>query len=224
MNDKTPFDFSTHGDWLAYVRDNVPAAGQAYALARGRTELFKSFYKVRKEIFPVEFTMDLERIEMLPDPERTARLEALNDRILVALSELLFKQALPKVAQTAPTPSTSPCERVQELLDHLALKNPHFQFWKAHREAHEVAVNSRVLDIDLQSELDSKSEADIAFTLAMRELDQLLLYFRDRNLSLPKYMFERSWFLHLLHEPERMLQTRALLNTLTAEIEACVSA
>jgi hypothetical protein len=80
------------------------------------------------------------------------------------------------------------------------------------------------MDIDLQPELDSKNEADIAFTLAMRELDQLLRYFRDRNLSLPKYMFERSWFLHLLHEPERMVQTRALLNTLTAEIEACASA
>ena len=224
MNSKTPSNFGTHDDWLAYVRDNVPATGQSYALARGRTELFMSFYKVRKKLFPVEFSMDMERIEALPDPERTAGLEALNDRILASLSELLFKQALPKVTQTAPIPSTSPCEHVQELLDHLAMKNPHFQFWKAHKEADEPALNATELDVDLQPELNSENEADIAFTLAMRELDQLLHYFRDRNLSLPKYMFERSWFLHLLHEPERMLQTRALLNTLTAEIEACASA
>lgn len=224
MNGKTPFDFSTHGDWLAYVREIVPAAQQPYALARGRMELFKSFYRVRKEIFPVVFTVDLEHIEALPDPDRTAGLEALNERILATLGELLFKQALPKVGQAAQTPSTSPCEHVQELLDHLAMKNPHFQFLKAHKEADEPAVNATELDIDLQPELDSENEADIAFTLAMRELDQLLRYFRDRNLSLPKYMFERSWFLHLLHEPERMVQTRALLNTLAAEIEACASA
>ncbi len=223
MNDKTPFDFSTHGDWMAYVRETVRAAEQSYALARGRMELFNSFYRVRKEIFPVVFTVDLERIEALPDPERTAGIEALNDRILRALSELLFKQALPKVSQAAPTSSTSQCERVQELLDHLAMKNPHFQFWKPHKEADEVAFSSTESDIDLQPELDLRNEADIAFTLAMRELDQLLRYFRDRNLSLPKYMFERSWFLHLLHEPERMLQTRALLNALTAEIKACAS-
>jgi hypothetical protein len=224
MNDKTPFDFSTHGDWLAYVRENVPAAGQSYALACGRTELFKSFYKVRKETFPVEFAMDLEHVETFRDPERTARLEALNDRILAALSELLFKQARPDVSRADPTPSASPRECVQELLDHLAMKNPHFPFWTAHKEADEAALNSTELDIDRQPELDSKNESDIAFTLAMRELEQLLRYFCDRNLSLPKYMFERSWFLHLLHEPERMLQTHALLNTLTAEIEACASA
>ncbi len=224
MNDKTPFDFSTHGDWLAYVRETVPAAEQSYALAHGRMELFKNFYKVRKEIFPVEFTVELEHIEAIPDPERTARLEAINDRILAALSELLFKQALPKAAQAAPSPSPSACGRVQELLDHLAMKNPHFPFWAANKEADEAALNSMELDIDLQRVLDSKNEADIAFTLAMTELYELLRYFRDRNLALPKYMFERSWFLHLLHEPERMLQTRALLNTLTAEIEACASA
>jgi hypothetical protein len=223
MNDKTPFDFSTHGDWLAYVRDNVPAAGQSYALARGRTELFKSFYKVRKENFHVEFTLDLERIEALPDPERTTRLEALNDRILAALSELLFKQALPKVCQAAPTPSTSPRERVQELLDHLAMKNPYFAFWIVHKEADGVALDGRMRETDLRLWLGSNSKDDVAFTLAMGELGELLLFFRDRNLSFPKYMFERSWFLHLLHEPERMLQTRVLLNTLTAEIEACAS-
>ena len=223
MNDKTPFDFSTHGDWLAYVRENVPAAEQPYALARGRMELFKSFYRVRKQSFPVVFAVDLEHIEALADPERTAGLETLNDRILAALSELLLKQALPKVGQAAPTPSTSPRERVQELLDHLAIKNPYFAFWIAHKEADGVGLDGRMRETDLRLWLGSNSEDDVAFALAMGELGELLLFFRDRNLSFPKYMFERSWFLHLLHEPERMLQTRALLNTLTAEIEACAS-
>ncbi len=224
MNDKTPFDFSTYGDWLAYVRENAPAAEQSYALARGRTELFKSFYKVRKEIFPVEFTMDMEHIEALPDPERTARLEGLNGQILAALIELLFNPSRPKVVRADQIPSAPPRERVQELLDHLAIKNPYLAFWVAHKEADGAVLDGRMCETDLRLWLDSNSKNDVAFTLAMGELGKLLLFFRDRNLSLPKYMFERSWFLHVLHEPERMLQTRALLNTLTAEIEACASA
>jgi hypothetical protein len=156
-------------------------------------------------------------------PERTASLEVLNDRILAALSQLLFNQALPEVAQADPTPSASLRERVQELLDHLVMKNPHFAFCIAHKEADGAALDGSIRETDLRLWLGSNSKDDVAFTLAMGELGELLLFFRDRNLSLPKYMFERSWFLHLLHEPERMLQTRALLNTLTAEIEACAS-
>ncbi len=58
----------------------------------------------------------------------------------------------------------------------------------------------------------------------MADLDKLLLYFRDRNLPLPRYFFERAWFLHYLRGPERMLQTRALLNTLATETGECTCA
>ena len=73
-------------------------------------------------------------------------------------------------------------------------------------------------------ELGPEDEDDIAFTKAMADLDKLLLYFRDRNVPLPRYFFERAWFLHYLRGPERMLQTRALLNTLATETGECTSA
>ena len=40
----------------------------------------------------------------------------------------------------------------------------------------------------------------------------------------PSLSFERIWFLHYLRGPERMLQTRAVLGMLTAELAACTSA
>ena len=76
----------------------------------------------------------------------------------------------------------------------------------------------------LCKELGQECEDDIAFTHAMVDLDKSLLYLLNRNLPLPKYFFKRCWFLHHLRGPERMLQTRALLNTLTEETEACASA
>jgi hypothetical protein len=58
----------------------------------------------------------------------------------------------------------------------------------------------------------------------MVELDKLLSLFHDGNRVLPGLIFERIWFLHSLRGPERMLQTRAVLGMLTAELAACISA
>jgi hypothetical protein len=57
----------------------------------------------------------------------------------------------------------------------------------------------------------------------MVELERLLVWFHDQDIPLPRFFFERAWFLHLLREPERMTQTRALLSTLIAEIPPCMS-
>jgi len=186
MNNKTPSDFSDHGEWLIYVRQNIPCDRQAYALARGRTELFKNFYRVRKLAFPTKFTQELGRIQVLPEPGRTSNLESLNRQIFASLTELLFNQAQPKMVE-ADVVASSPREQIQELLG-------------------------------------DESADDVAFARAMVDLDRLLLHLFDRKLALPKYFFERCWFLHYLRGPERMLQTRALLNTLTVEVEPCASA
>jgi hypothetical protein len=58
----------------------------------------------------------------------------------------------------------------------------------------------------------------------MAELDKLLTLFHDENRELPSLSFERIWFLHYLHGPERMLQTSAVLGMLAAELAACTSA
>ena len=77
-NDSSQFQQS-HDEWLAYVRSEIPVAEQAYELAIGRTQLFRSFYRIRQLEFPSPFAEELERIHKLHDPERTTALEALND-------------------------------------------------------------------------------------------------------------------------------------------------
>ena len=117
MDKKTPADFNNHDEWLSYARDDVPVADRAYALACGRTELFKNFYKVRKQAFPVQFTNEMERIPLLDDPERTNQLESLNERIFASLTELLFNQAQPRIVEAEAVVPASPREQVAELFD-----------------------------------------------------------------------------------------------------------
>jgi len=217
-------DFDNQEEWISYVRDCIPVVEREYVLACGRTELFKSFYEVRRQEFPAEYTQELGRIQTLSEPHRTDSLERLNERIFASLTELLFHEAQPKQVESAALAPVSPKEQVQELLDHLAKKNPYFALWVVYKRG--LAKNPDTQDWEqyLEQELGPADEDAIAFTKAMVDLDKLLLYFRDRNVPLPRYFLERAWFLHYLRGPERMLQTRALLNTLTAETGECTSA
>jgi hypothetical protein len=224
MNDKTPSDFHNHDEWLSYMRENIPTTGQPYALACGRTELFRSFYALREQTFPTEFALELERLRALREPERTNKLEPLNQRILASLTKFLFDKAQAKANVADAIIPISPAKQVQQLLDHLTEKNPYFALRTVLKSGIGDNFDAQGWEDCLREELGPESEDDIAFTHAMVELDKFLLYFLDRNLPLPKHFFERCWFLHYLRRPERMLQTRALLNTLTAETEACASA
>jgi hypothetical protein len=217
-------DFANQEEWISYVRDCVPVVEREYVLACGRTELFKSFYEVRKQEFPAEYTQELGRIQTLSEPHRTDSLERLNERVFAGLTELLFQEAQPKQSENAAFALVSPKEQVQELLNHLAEKNPYFALWVDYKRGLAESLDTKDWDIYLWRELGLADEDDIAFTKAMADLDKLLLYFRDRNVPLPRYFFERTWFLHYLRGPERMLQTRTLLNTLATETGECTSA
>jgi hypothetical protein len=224
MDSKTRSDFGNQDEWLSHVRENIPISQRPYLLACGRTELFKGFYEVRKQAFPVEFALELKRIQALPDPDRTANLESLNARIFASLTELLFNQTRPKTEDAEALAPLSPRRQVRRLLDHLTEKNPYFALWIAYKNIGKGTIDAQDWEEYLCEELGPEGESDIAFARGMEELDRLLLYFSDKNLSLPKYFFERCWFLHCLRGTERMLQTRSLLNTLAAEIEVCASA
>jgi hypothetical protein len=217
-------DFDNQDEWISYVRDLVPVVEREYVLACDRTELFKSFYEVRRQEFPAEYTQELERIQTLSEPYRTDSLERLNERIFAGLTELLFKKAQPKEFERAALAPVSPKEQVQELLNHLAEKNPYFALSVDYKRALAEASDTNDWDIYLWQELGPEHEDAIAFTKAIADLDKLFLYFRDRNVPLPRYFFERAWFLHYLRGPERMLQTRALLNTLATEAGECTYA
>jgi hypothetical protein len=229
--DKCPADFSNHNAWLDYVRKEVPVADQEFALTMGRTELFRRFYKVRKQVFPAQFAGELNRIETLGEPDRTAALECLNGRIFASLTEMMFNGApstnTAEADQGTPV-VTEPRDFAQEILDYLAKKNPYFALWtvyKSRRDSNaEAGSEAEEWRNYARRELGSETGNEFEFTLLMADLDKVLLFFRDRNKPLPKNFLQRVWFLHCYREPERALQARALVHTLTSEIEGCAYA
>jgi len=224
MNTRDRADFSDHDQWTSYVRRAVPSDRQHYVLALGLTELFRSSYELRGWLFPETSSRELEHIAGLRDPDRTAALESLNRRILSSLTDILCAEAQTAVARMEPRRPASGREQTEELLKELNATNPYFALCTDYRQASGGDVSAEERDRYLRRRLGPDAEDDFAFARSMMELDGLLRFFRDRNLRLPTYFRERVWFLHYLCEPERGLQTRALLNTLTAEIEACTSA
>jgi len=174
--------------------------------------------------FPIPLAQEFERIEMLQDPERTAALEALNGEVLRNLTVHLFNQTQSNAPESDSRTLPSPREKIQKLRDHLAQGNPYFMLWLVYKRDvtdHSVAEHWGQY---LIQELGAESAEEIAFAHAMVELDKLLALFHDGNRVLPGLALERIWFLHSLRGPERMLQTRAVLGMLAAELTACASA
>jgi hypothetical protein len=223
MTRKTPSDFTSHDDWLSYVRSEIAVSDQPYALAFGRMELFRSFYRMQGLPFPVQFAEEMERIETLHDPKRTVALGALNDTILGSLTKQLFNRVL-RTPSEDDSGRPSPQEQIQKLLNHLAQQNPYFRIWVVYKRSVSDYSVAGSWDEYLLQELGTESAEEIAFAHAMVELEKLLSLFHNGNLALPGLSFERIWFLHCLRGPERMLQTRAVLGMLTAELAACTSA
>jgi len=224
MTRNTPTNFSNHEEWLAYVGSEIPVEKQPYALAFGRTELFRSFYRMQSLPFPTEFAEELKRIETLQYPERTAVLERLNGMIFRSLTGHLFNRAQPNSLKAPSRSPSSPREKLGELLSHLARDNRHFALWAAYKKGASHNSVAEEWDDHLRQELGIESGEEIAFGQSMAELDKLLSVFLDGNRVLPSLVFERIWFLHYLRGPERMVQTRAALAMLTAELAACTSA
>lgn len=224
MTTMTPANFSSHDEWLAYVRSEIPVAEQAYELAIGRTQLFRSFYRVRQLEFPRQFAEELERIDELHESKRTAAREALNDTIFRSMTKHLFEGARLVSGGDDAQALVTPQAQIDQLLAHLAQRNPYFALWMGYKKgAEEHSIVEKWDEYLLQTLGDERTE-EVAFAHAMVELDRLLGIFRDRNLALPSLAFERIWFLHYLRGPERMAQTRAVLGMLTAELAPCTSA
>jgi len=223
MTRTIPSDFGSHDDWLSHVRREIAVSDQSYALAFGRIDLFRRFYRMQGLPFPGHFEEELERIETLHDPEREAALGALNNTILGSLTKQLFNRVRPTPVEDD-SHRSSPKEQIQELLNHLAQQNPYFRLWVVYKRGLSEHSVAEEWGEHLLQELGARSAEEIAFAHAMVELDKLLSLFHDGNRALPGLSFERIWFLHSLGGPERMLQTRAVLGMLTAELAACTSA
>jgi hypothetical protein len=224
MIKKRPSNFGSHDDWLAHVRRELPVPEQPYALAFGRMELFRRFYRMQGLSFPTQFTEELQRIETMHDPERTPALEALNDLIFRSLTMHLFNRVRSITSIDDRKAPAAPRKEIEELFSHLAQKNHYFALWTVYKRGLSDRSVAEEWDEFLLQELGTQSPEAIVFTRAMVELDRLLTLFHDENLALPSLAFERIWFLHYLRGPERIAQTRAVLGMLMAELEACTSA
>ena len=224
MTRKTPSDFTSHDDWLSYVRREIAAPEQPYALAFGRVDLFRSFYGMQGHEFPAPFAAECERIYEMHEPERTAALETLNKSILVDLTQLLADQSPPSLSASDPLALRCSHEQIHQLRSHLAQKNPYFALWTVYKNGERMQLTAEDWHRFLLQQLGPERIEEIEFTRAMVELDKILALFHDGNRVLPGLALERIWFLHSLRGPERMLQTRAVLGMLTAELAACTSA
>jgi hypothetical protein len=224
MTRKTPSDFTSHDDWLSYVRREIAVSDQPCALAFGRVDLFRSFYGMQGHEFPAPFATELERIDEMHEAERTPALETLNKAILANLTQLLADQSTPSLSASDPLAPRSSHEQIHQLRSHLAQKKPYFALWTAYKNSEREQLIIEDWHQFLLLQLGTECIEEIEFTRAMAELDKLLTLFHDGNRVLPGLSFERIWFLHSLRGPERMLQTRAVLGMLTAELTACASA
>jgi hypothetical protein len=224
MTKKTPSDFTSYDDWFAYVRREIAVSDQSYALAFGRVELLRSLYRMQGHEFPAFFATGLERIDEMHEPERTAALETLNKAILANLTQLLADQSPPSLSASDPLAPRSSHEQIHQLRSHLARKNPYFALWTGYKNGEREQLIAEDWHQYLLQQLGTGCLEEIEFTRAMAELDKLLTLFHDKNRGLPGLSCERIWFLHSLRGPERMLQTRAVLGMLTAELAACTSA
>ena len=222
---KSPTDFADSKDWRAYIRETVPPDEVNYTLALGRTTLFIRFYEGRGLSFPDVFRAELNRIEDIREPERTALLEALNGRIFTAMTQLLLGTSEEANSATvAGAEPTSLRETVENLLDYLTKKNPGFALWTHYSKQIQQTSDATTWEEFVEKEFNGADDPEAEFTLLMGQLGKILAIFRDRNLVLPALDLERIQFLHHLRGPERNQQARAIVQSLLEVITPCASA
>jgi hypothetical protein len=221
---KTPADFRNQEEWLTFVRSTVLPGDIAYTLAMGRTRMFQRFYELRQQHFPAAFVHEVSGIAELREPQRTAALEALNERIFADITQFLFTATSGKTSQKESIFPTTPHEIIDELLGHLRTKNPYYALW--HYYATEIAphANSPEWSEYLVQELHTGTGSELEFAQLIGELGRCLQHYRAKNQSLPRSFYFRIWFLHNIDGPERNPMTRALVQELLEDMRPCTFA
>ena len=221
LQTKCPADFSGPVEWRTYVAETFPPEERKYALVSGRTTMFLRFYELRKQPFPAEFNLGLDRLKQLPDQAKTDALEALNGRIFAHMIQFLA-EAAPQGSGTII--EASPRETVTELIEYIGKKNPWFALWVRYSNQESGLNSAGNWEEYVHQELNSAEEQEIQFTLLMGQMGRLLDHFRNRNLALPPHYFQRIWFLHNIRGAERNPQARALVHGLLEAMASCTSA
>lgn len=223
-NMKSPTDFIDPKEWREYVHCSVSSEEVPYTLAFGRTILFARFFEARNQTLALCFCVELADIVSLQEPERTRALETLNDRIFAEMTRFLATAVPPAPPESEDILSLPGGELVDAALNYLAKENSYFRLWEDYSEQ---AKRGGVLLSWQEFVISSSgpnSEDEMEFALLMRQLGNLLHYFRARNLALSPQCLSRIWFLHYLRGAERIAQTRVLVQSLLEAMSACASA
>jgi hypothetical protein len=220
----SPTEFENIEEWRSYVRRNVPAEDVDYTLACGRTALYVRFYEMRGQPFPEEFRIALNRVELSPQTERSSALETLNGQIFADMTNFLFAAAPKQTKASESVVPNTPREIAEELLQHMARRNPYFAIW-VHYQKREMHDEDAISWVEFVAcEVGSGSGDEFDFTLLMAELGMLLRHYRDHDLQFPPRTRYAMWFLHHVRGPQRNLQTRVLVQQLIEAISSCGSA
>jgi hypothetical protein len=201
-----------------------PPSLRDHTKALNRTALFLRFYEVRRQPIPPEFTAQLAALEKLGDPERSAGLEMLNERMFAHMIQFLQDTAGSQKGSNSQECASTPREVVQDLLSWLIQKNRYFALWVNYKQFAVCGNPAEPWEQFVHSHVQSPSGFEEEFTLLMGQMGELLTWFRDQNRPLPKLLFERAWFLHYLGEAERSWQARALIHELMECTHTCASA
>lgn len=219
---KSRLEFSSSEAWRAYVTASVPAAARRFVFAFGQTTLYRRFYEVRKQAFPVEFSDELNRIEGLDDPQRTEALETLNGRIFVDMTRSQMSALSRNPVQAL---SETPVSGVEKLLACLEVENEAFALWLSYKRVKSHRQGLPAWEEYVRSLLADETEVDIQFVLMMEQLGELLDQFKLQHLVLSSKLYQRIRAIH--REPAgnaRVFLTRILLNELLEAINPCTSA
>ncbi|MDE3103864.1 MAG: hypothetical protein KGK08_01700 [Acidobacteriota bacterium] len=216
-------EFQNQDDWLAYVRATVPPEDVPFILSMGLTDTYREFYEMRSRPFPERFSLEIERISTLAEPERTKELDALNDSIMGDAIQFLMTAA--GVSTGSGTMSQfTPRGTIEGLQEHLRTKNPYFALWTHYQDnvaGRDGAPDWRAYAIQ---KMQTSDDREIDFAVLISELGKCLELYHQREMQLPKHFYSEIWFLYRSNEPERNAMTRALVQELVEGLEPCGSA
>lgn len=221
---KKPNDFKNHDEWLSFVDATVPPENVPFALAQGRTALYREFYELRGIPFPERFASAIDNLAEVPGPERTTALQALNERIFGDMIQLLLTVSAGVEDKQGSSYPIHPREVIEQLLRHLNANDAYFALWTHYKtqtagttgmpEWREYVVNT----------VHMTEETEIEFALLISELGRLLELYYTRETQLPKHFYFQIWFLHRTQGVERNPMLRALVQELLDGVDPCASA
>lgn len=220
---KNRTEFRNPDEWKAYVQATVPPEDVPFTLAMGLTDTFREFYEMRSQPFPERFSLEVERISALAEPERTKKLDALNNSIMGDATRFLMK-AVGVSPDSEPMYEFTPRGTIEELQEHLRTKNPYYALWTHYQDniaGHEDAPEWREYVVKTMG---IGAEREIDFAILVSEMGQCLELYHERGMRLPKHLYFQIWLLYRSNGPERNAMTRALAQELVEGLEPCGSA